>query len=73
MITNLLKFKDYFEISFSHNLIINLAIYNFHNFIFINSIILIIKKLLIYRLIIVLSLNNKYISNVNNIIFNFFT
>ena len=72
MITNSLKFKNYFEINFSYNLIINSTIYNSRDFIFINSIILIIKKLLICKSIIVLLLNNKYISNVDNIIFNFF-
>ena len=73
MITNSLKFRDYFEINFSYDLITNSAICNSRDFIFINSIILTIKELLIYRLIIVLSLNSKYISNVDNVISSFFT
>ena len=73
MITNLLKFRDYSGISFSHDLINNLTICNSRNFIFINSIISAIRELLIYKSTIALSLNNKHVLNVDDVIFNFFT
>ena len=61
MIINSLKFNDYFEMSFSHNLIIKSTIYNFRDFIFINSVISAMRELSIYKLTIVvmLLLNNK--------------
>ena len=70
----LLKFNNCFEVSFSHNLVIKSTIYNSRDFIFINSIISAMRELLIYKLTIaiILLLNNKQISNVNEIIFSFF-
>ena len=70
----LLKFNDYFEVNLSHNLIINSTTYNSRDFTFINTIISTMKELLVYKLtiVIILLLNNKQISNVNEVIFNFF-
>ena len=71
---NLLNFNDCFEVSLSHNLIIKSTTYNSRDFIFINSIISTMRESSIYKSIIVimLLLNNKQVSNVNDIIFNFF-
>ena len=69
-----LNFNDYFEVSLSHNLIIKSTTYNSRDFIFINSIISIIRKLSVCKsiIVIILSLNNKQVSNINDVIFNFF-
>ena len=71
----LLKFNDCFEMSFLHDLIIKLTIYNSRDFIFINSIISTMRESSVYKLttVIILLLNNKQISNVNDVIFSFFT
>ena len=39
-----LKFRDYFVVSLSHNLIINLAIFSSRNSIFMNLVILVIRE-----------------------------
>ena len=70
-----LKFSDCFEVSFLHNLIIKSTTYNSRDFMFINSIISTMRELSVCKLTIaiMLLLNNKQVSNVNDIIFNFFT
>ena len=74
MIMKLLKFNNYFKVSFSYNLIIKSTIYNSRDFIFINSIISTMRELLVCKLTItiILSLNNKQISNIDGVIFSFF-
>ena len=69
-----LKFNDCFEVSLSYNLIIKSITYNSRNFIFINSMISTMRELLIYKLtiVIMLLLNNKQVSNVDDVIFSFF-
>ena len=52
VIIKLLKFRDYFVVSLSYDLIINLAIFSSRDLIFINLIILAIRELFIYSLII---------------------
>ena len=61
IIIKLLKSNNYFVISLSYNLIIRFTIFSLRNLIFINSIILAIRKLLVYRLIIaiIFLLNNR--------------
>ena len=70
-----LKFNDCFEVSFSHNLIIKSTTYNSRDFIFMNSIISTIRESSVCKLIIIviLLLNNKQVSNVNDVILSFFT
>ena len=74
IIMNLLNFSDCFEVNLSHNLIIKSTIYNSSDFIFINSMISTIRESLICRstIIVMLLLNNKQISNINDVIFSFF-
>ena len=74
MIMKSLKFSDCFEVSLSYNLIIKSTIYNFRDFIFMNLMISTMKELLVCKLIIaiILLLNNKQVSNVNDVIFSFF-
>ena len=57
----LLKFNNYFEVSFLHNLIIKSTTYNSRDFIFINSIISTMKESSVYKstIVIILLLNNK--------------
>ena len=74
IIIKLLKFNDCFEVSLLYNLIINSIIYNSRDFTFINSMISAIRESLIYKLtiVIMLLLNNRQVSNINEIIFSFF-
>ena len=74
IIIKLLKFNDCFEVSFSHDLIIKSTTYNSRDFIFINSMISAMRELSVCKLIIIviLLLNNRQVSNVNDVIFNFF-
>ena len=71
----LLKFSGCFEVSLSYNLIIKSTTCNSRDFIFINLIISMIRELLVYKstIAIMLLLNNKQISNINGVIFSFFT
>ena len=68
-----MKFNGCFEVSLSHDLIIKLTTYNSRNLIFINSIISTMKKLLICKstIAVILLLNNKQMSNIDEVIFNF--
>ena len=75
VIIKLLKFRDYFVISLSHNLIINLTIFSSRNSISINLIILVIRELFICSSIIaiIFLLNSRQVSNINEIISSLFT
>ena len=75
VIINLLKFNGCFGVSLSHDLIIRSMIYNSRDFIFINSMISAMRELSVCKLTIVvmLLLNNRQVSNVNDVIFSFFT
>ena len=69
-----LKFSGCFEVSLSYDLIIKPTTYNSRDFIFINLMISTMRELLVYKstIAIMLLLNNKQISNVNDVIFSFF-
>ena len=75
VIIKLLKSRDYFVVSLSYNLIINLAIFSLRNLIFINLIILAIRELSIYSSIIaiIFLLNSRQVSNIDEIISSLFT
>ena len=74
MIMNSLNFIDCSEVSFSHNLTIKSTTNNSRDFIFMNSIVSAMRESLIYRptIAVILSLNNRQVSNVNDVISNFF-
>ena len=74
MIMKLLKFNGCFGVSLSHNLIIKLTTCNSRDFMFMNSMISTMKKSSIYKstIVIILLLNNKQVSNVNDVILSFF-
>ena len=69
-----LKFNGCSEVSLSHNLIIKSTTYNSRDFIFMNLMISAMRELSVCKLtiVIILLLNNKQVSNVDDIIFNFF-
>ena len=70
-----LKFNDCFEVSLSYNLIIKSITCNSRDFMFMNSIISTIRESSIYKstIVVILLLNNKQVSNINDVIFSFFT
>ena len=70
----LLKFSGCSEVSFLYNLIIKSTTCNSRDFMFINSIISTMKELSVCKstIVIILSLNNKQMSNVNDVILSFF-
>ena len=75
MIMNLLKFSVCSGVSLSHNLIIKSTICNSRDFIFMNSMISTMRESSICKstIVIMLLLNNKQVSNVDDVILNFFT
>ena len=75
IIMKLLKFNNCFEVSLSHDLIIKSTTCNSRDFIFMNSIVSTIRESLIYKstIVVMLLLNNKQVSNVDDVILSFFT
>ena len=73
MIMKLLKFNGCSEMSLSHNLIIKSTTYNSRDFIFMNLMISTMRESSVYKstIVVMLLLNNKQVSNVNDIIFSF--
>ena len=70
----LLKFNGCFEVSLSHDLIIKSMTYNSRDFIFMNLMVSAMRESSICRstIVIMLSLNNRQVSNVDGVILSFF-
>ena len=70
-----LKFNDCSEMSLSHDLTIKPTTCSSRDSIFMNSVVPTIKELSVCKpmIVVILSLNNRQMSNVDGVIFNFFT